>query len=144
MFCPFRSKIRVCGNRCHTLSFKDKDNRKMPVDAEKNKLQNCYLGFVKFWKCRKFWIFSTFFIFQKIPANFKIFKKRNLWTRRHSKECMYQVSSNSLNKCGFYSTLNLKIGYFSWHLGVIPCISIFSSYSDFYAANDVLRSFFAF
>ena len=48
MFCNFRSKIRVCGNRCHTLSFEDEDNRKMPVDAEKNKLQNCDLGFLKF------------------------------------------------------------------------------------------------
>ena len=36
----------------------------MPVDAEKNKLQNCYLGFLKFWKCWKFW-----------RPNFKIFKK---------------------------------------------------------------------
>ena len=27
---------------------KDEENRKMSVDAEKNKLQNCYLGFLKF------------------------------------------------------------------------------------------------
>ena len=48
MFSHFRSKIRVCGNRCHTLNFKDEDNREIPVDAEKNNLQNCYLGFLKF------------------------------------------------------------------------------------------------
>ena len=31
---------------------KDGDKRKMSVDAEKNKLQNRYLGFLKVWK---FW-----------------------------------------------------------------------------------------
>ena len=146
MFCHFRSKIRVCGNRCHTLSFKDEDNRKMPIDAEKNKLQNCYLGFLKFWKFWKFWDFFNifFYFFKKSPKISKFSKNRNICTRRDSKECMYQVSSNSFHKCGFYSTLNVKNGYFSGHLGVIPCISIFSFYSDFYATNDVLRSFFAF
>ena len=74
MFCHFRSKIRVCGNHCHTLSFKDENNQKRPLDAEKNKLQNCYLGFLKFWKFGEFFnIF--FFIFSKNPPNFKIFKK---------------------------------------------------------------------
>ena len=49
----------------------------MPVDAEKNKLQNCYLGFLKFWNFLKFWdFFNIFFLFfKKIPQNFKIFKK---------------------------------------------------------------------
>ena len=144
MFCHFRSKIRVCGNHCHTLSFKDEDNRKMSVDAEKNKLQNCYLGFLKFWKFWDFFNIFFYYFFQKIPQNFKIFKNRNICTRRDSKECMYQVSSNSRHKRGFYSTLNVKNGYFSGHLDVLRCISIFSFYSDFYATNDVLRSFFAF
>ena len=118
----------------------------MPVDAEKNNLQNCYLGFVMFWKFWKFWdFFQHFFLFfQKIPPNLNIFKNRNICTRRDSKECLYQVLRNSLHKCGFYRTLNVKNGYFSRHLGVIPWITIFSFYSDFYATNDVLRSFFAF
>ena len=49
----------------------------MPVDAEKNKLQNCYLGFLKFWKFWKFLDFfqHSFLFFQKIPQNLKIFKK---------------------------------------------------------------------
>ena len=146
MFCHFRTKIRVCGNCCHTLSFKDEDNQKMPVDAEKNKLQNCYHRFLKFWKFWKFWdFFNIFFLFfKKSPKISKFSKKQNICTRRVSKECMYQVSSNFLHKCGFYSTLNVKNDYFSGHLGVIPCISVFSFYSDFYATNDVLRSFFAF
>ena len=55
---------------------------------------------------------------------------------------MYQVSSHSLHKHCFYSILNVKNGYFSGHLDVIQCKSIYSFYSDFYATNDVLRSFF--
>ena len=134
--CPPPSGARV----------KDEDNQKMSVDAEKNKLQNCHLGFWKFWKFWKFWDFTTFFFifFEKSPQISKFSKNRNICTRRDSKERMYYVSSNSLYKCGFYSTLNVENGYFSGHLGVIPWISIFSFYSDFYATNDVLRSFFAF
>ena len=41
-------------------------------------------------------------------------------------------------------TLNLKNGYFSGHLDVIPCNSVYSFYSDFCATNDVLRSFVTF
>ena len=53
----------------------------MPIDAEKNKLQNCYLGFLKFWKFWKFWDFFNifFYFFQKIPLNFKIFKKNGIY-----------------------------------------------------------------
>ena len=77
MFCHFRSKIRVCGNRCHTLSFKDEDNRKMPVDAEKNKLQKLLSRIFEILKILKILrFFQHFFLFfQKIPPNFKIFKK---------------------------------------------------------------------
>ena len=89
----------------------------MPVDAEKNELQNCYLGFFKFWKVWKFWdSFQHFFyFFHKIPHISKFSKNRNIC--RDSKECMYHVSSNSLHKCGFYSTLNVKNDYFSGHFG---------------------------
>ena len=85
--------------------------------------------------------FENFEIFSKNPPKFKNFQKTGIYVLEKTKECMYQVSSNSLHKCGFYSTLNVKNGYFSGHLGVIPCISIFPFYSDFYARNDVLRSF---
>ena len=49
----------------------------MPVDAEKNKLQNCYLGFLKFWK---FWDFfqHCFLFFQKIPQISK-FQKNGIY-----------------------------------------------------------------
>ena len=158
MFCHFRSKIRVCGNRCHTHSFKDEDNREMPLDAEKNKLQNWYLGVLKFWKCWKFGdFFNILFLFlQKIAQISKFSKNQNTCTRRASKKCMYQVSSHSgtpqntnhrhhsLHKRCFYSILNVKNCYFSGHLDVIPCNSIYSFYSDFYATNYVLRSCFAF
>ena len=46
----------------------------MPVDAEKNELQNCYLGFLKFWKFWKFWdFFQHFFILKKNHAKFQNF-----------------------------------------------------------------------
>ena len=52
----------------------------MPVDAEKNKLQNCYLGFLKFWKFWKFWdFFNIFFIFSKNPPKFQNFQKTGIY-----------------------------------------------------------------
>ena len=71
----------MCGNRCHTLSFEDEDNRQMPADAGKNKLQNCYLGFLTFWFFSNFEIFSTFFIlfFQKIPPKFQSFQNTGIY-----------------------------------------------------------------
>ena len=92
----------------------------------------------------KFFQHFFFYFSQKSPQISNFSKNRNICTRRDSKECMYQFSSTSLHKRGFYSTLNVKNGYFSGHLDVLRCISIFSFYSDFYATNDVLRSFFAF
>ena len=52
----------------------------MPVDAEKNKLQNCYLGFFKFWKFWKFWDFFIIFLFffQKNPPKFQNFQKTGI------------------------------------------------------------------
>ena len=144
MFCHFGSKIRFCGNRCRTLIFKDKDNGKRQVYSEKNLLQNCISDLLNFENFEILRFFQHFFLFlQNNPPKFQI-KKRNISTRRASKECMYQVSSNSPQKRGFYSILNVKNGFFSGHLDVIPCISIYSFYSDFYATNDVLKSFFAF
>ena len=68
--------------------------------------------------------FGTFEIFEhfcfskkkKSPQISKFSKTRNTCTRRDTKECMYKVSRNSLHKRGFYSTLNVKNGYFSGHL----------------------------
>ena len=145
MFCHFTSKIRVCGNRCHTLSFKDEDNRKMPVDAEKNKLQNCYLGFLKVWKFWKFWdFFQHFFsIFFKKSPKFQNFQKTGKYVLEETlKNVCTKFQVIPFINAVFIALLNVKNGYFSGHLGVIPCISIFSFYSDFYATNDVLRSFF--
>ena len=71
-------------------------------------------------------IFNIFFLFlQKIRPNFKTIKNRNICTRRASKECMYQVSSNSLHKRCFYSILNVTIATFQgiWtQYHVIPYI----------------------
>ena len=113
--------IRICGNRCHTLILKIKTIRRKLVWSETNGLQNRSLGFLKVWKFRKF-LFSPCFLFlqKKNPQISKFSKKWDICGRRTSKECMYQVSSNSLHKGCFYSILNVKKAYFSGHLDVIP------------------------
>ena len=69
--------IRVCGNRCHTLSFKDEDNRKSQSMQKRISYKTAISDFSNFENFGNFEIFSTFFFyfFQKIPPNFKIFKK---------------------------------------------------------------------
>ena len=47
----------------------------MPVDADKNKLQNCYLGFLKFFKFGKFWYFFNTFLFFKKSLQISNFQK---------------------------------------------------------------------
>ena len=115
MFCHFRSKIRVCGNRYHTFIFKDKDKRKIFVYAEKNGLQNSYLGFLKVRKFWKFEIFQHIFYICKTSSKISKLTNRNICTRIASKECMYQVSNNSLHIRCYYSILNVKNGFFSGH-----------------------------
>ena len=61
-----------------------------------------------------------------------------------TKECFTKFHVIPFRNVFFYSTLNLKNDNFLGHLDVVPCISIFSFYSDFHATNDVLGSCFAF
>ena len=77
MFRRFRPKIRIYGNRRHGCSFKATINCFILNDVELVGLQNCYLGFSKFWKFAKFPKLSTFFLFKKknFPLKIKIFKK---------------------------------------------------------------------
>ena len=144
MFCHFRSKIRVCGNHSHTLIVNDKDNRKGLVYAEKNGLQNCYLGLLKyvtFWKFGDF--FHIIFIFAKIPK-FLNFQKTGV----------YELEEPLKNVCTMFQVISfinvVFIAFWMWKIvtfqGIwkIQCNSICSFNSDFYATNDVLRSFFAF
>ena len=53
----------------------------MPVDEEKNKLQNYYLGFFEIFNILDFFRFFQhfFFIFSKNPPNFKINKTENMY-----------------------------------------------------------------
>ena len=75
MFRRFRAKIRVYGNRRHGCSFKATLNFLIWNDVELVGLQNCYLGFGKFWKFLKiFKIFDNFFC-KIFPLKNKIFKK---------------------------------------------------------------------
>ena len=77
MFRRFQSKISVYGNRRHGCSFKATINCFIWNDVEFLGLQNCYLGFSKFWKFLKISkIFNIFFSFSKFsPLKIKIFKK---------------------------------------------------------------------
>ena len=50
----------------------------MPVDAEKNKLQNCYLGFFEILKIFRF--FQHSFLFSsKNPLKFQNFQKTGIY-----------------------------------------------------------------
>ena len=77
MFRRFRPKIRVYGNRRHGCSFKATINFLIWNDVQLVGLQNCYLGFGKFWKFLKmFKIFNNCFSFSKFsPSKSKFSKK---------------------------------------------------------------------
>ena len=77
MFCRFRAKIRVYGNRRHGCSFKATINLLIWNDVELVGLQNCYLGILKIWKIpQNFQNVRQFFFFFKIfPLKINIFKK---------------------------------------------------------------------
>ena len=77
MFRRFQPKISVYGNRRHGCSFKATINCLIWNDVELVGLQNCYLGFSKFWKLLKISkFFNIFFSFSKFfPLKIKIFKK---------------------------------------------------------------------
>ena len=77
MFRRFRSKIRVYGNRRHGCSFKATINFLIWNDVELVGLQNCYLGFWKFWKFLNISkIFDNFFfLFQNCPPQNQNFQQ---------------------------------------------------------------------
>ena len=114
-------------NRCQTLIFEDRDNRNKLVTQNRMGYKTAISEFFKF---GKFWKFGDFFhilFFAKNPQKFQMFKNRIICTRQAPKECMYQFSSNSLHKQGFYNILNVKNGYFSGHLDVIQCNTTYSN-----------------
>ena len=94
----------VCGNRYHTLVFKDKDNRKAVLYSKQKELSNCYLGFFLYLEnFENFKIFQLFFLFlQKISRKMSKLK-RFLGTLEWSpmNVCSKFLSSNSLQKCRF-------------------------------------------
>ena len=73
------------------------------------------LKFLVIWRLYQHFVF----VFAKKIPNFQIFKKpeyRYWYVRIVSEECMWQVSSSSVQKRCFYSILNVKNGNFSGHL----------------------------
>ena len=67
----------------HGCSFKATIDCLIWNDVELVGLQNCYLGFSKYWKFTNFFSkFSTFiFLFKNFPLNIKIFKKTVQYVR---------------------------------------------------------------
>ena len=63
----------------------------MPVDAEKNKLQNCYLGLSKFGNFGNIEIFQHFFTFLKNHPKFQNFQKTGIYVLE---ETLKNVCSN--------------------------------------------------
>ena len=76
MFRRIRPKIRFYGNHRYGCSFKAKIDCLIQNDVELVGLQNCHLGFSKFWKFpEKFKIFNIFLFFKIFALKIKIFKK---------------------------------------------------------------------
>ena len=87
----------------------------MPVDAEKNKLQNCHLGFLNFENFENFGIFSTFFYY---------FFKKSPQISKFSKTGIYVLEETLKNVCTKFQVIPFinavfialwmwKNGYFS-------------------------------
>ena len=153
MFCNFRSKIRVCGNRCHTLILKSKDNRKSLAYSNRMGYKPAISDFWNFENFGNFDIFSTFFIFfQKIPPNLKNFKKKNgIYVLEEPVKNVWLCTKFQVVPFRNVVFIELSMWKMATFQGiqvvqVVPCISIFSFYYNCYAyaTNDVLRSLFAF
>ena len=146
MFRRFRAKIRVYGNRRHGCSFKATINFLIWNDVVLVGLQNCYLGFSKFWKFLKiFKIFNNFFSFSKFPpSKSKFSKNRSICSRAMADEYVYKISSRYLQKWLRYDIKHVKNRHFSRHFGTLPWFSEFYFLTDFDASKSVLGSFFAF
>ena len=77
MFRPFRTKIRVCGNRRHGWSFKATINCLIWHDVKLVVLQNCVLGFSKCTNRRNISeYFNIFFLFKNFPSKSKFSTKK--------------------------------------------------------------------
>ena len=145
MFRRFRPKIRVYGNHRHGCSFKATINCLIWNDVELVGLQNCDLGFSKFWKFPKnSKIVNIFFFFKMFPLRIKIFKKP-----------YYMLEGNGWWICAQnFKSISSKMAEI-WHK-TCQKQALFTSFrdfteifrivlfSDFDASKSVLGYFFAF
>ena len=121
MFRRFRPKIRVYGNRRHGCSFKATINSLIWNDVELVGLQNCYLGFGKFWKISKmFKILNIFFfLFQNFPPQNQNFQKTVKYVR----------GQWLINMCTKFKVDILKMAEI-WHK-TFQKQTLFTSFRDF-------------
>ena len=121
MFRRFWPTKWVYGNRRHWCSFKATINWLIWNDVELVGVQNCYLGFSKFWKFRKFSEKCSIFLFETVSPKSKL-KKRNIWEREMSHEYVYKILSRYLKKWLRYNIKHVKNRHFSRHFGTLPCM----------------------
>ena len=145
MFRRFRPKIRVYGNRRHGCSFKATINCLIWNDVELVGLQNCHLGFSKFWKFIKISKIFNIFSFSKIS-----FSKS-----KFSKKTYYMLEGNGWYICAQnFKSISSKMAEI-WHKtcqkqALFTSFRDFTWFSEFYfltdfdASKSVLGSFFAF
>ena len=118
MFRRFRPKIRVYGNRCNGCSFKATIHFLIWNDVELVGLQNCYLGFSKFWKFPKISkMFNIFFPFSKFSPSKSKFSKTILYVRG---QCL-------MNMCTQFQVDIFKNGWMASEMAfnIITCVSSF-------------------
>ena len=128
MFRRFRPKIRVYGNQRHGCNFKATINCLIWNDVELVGLQNCYLGFSKFWKFPKISkIFNIFFFFKIFSLKIKTFKKP-----------YYMLEGNDWWICAQnFKSISSKMAEI-WHK-TCQKQSLSTSFRDF---TDIFRIFF--
>ena len=142
MFCRFRQKIRVYGNRSHRYSFKATINWLIWNDVELVELQNYHPGFLKVWT---FWHKSqilTFFSFWNFLSSKSIFLNKKTYNMLEGNRwwiCV-QISSRYLQNW----LKHVKNRHFSRHFETLPWFPEFYFLTNFYASKSVLMLFFAF
>ena len=78
MFCHFRYKTSVCGNRCHTLIIKDRQSEKIGIRKIECATQLLSLSF-EILKLLGIWIFFQHFYFCKKSLKISKFSKNGIY-----------------------------------------------------------------
>ena len=145
MFRRFRPKIRVYGNHRHGCSLKATINCLIWNDVELVGLQNCHLGFSKFWKIPKISkIFNIFFFFKIVPLTIKIFNKPyNILEDNDWWICAQHFKSISSKMAEIWHKTCQKQAFFTSFRDLTETFLILF-FDRLWRFNSVLGSFFVF